>query len=315
MDPQQEQVFRSYAWSYFSFHADQRMKTFNFFLIVAGLLANGIVTLLKDGNNPWLTTPFGLALMFLCFLFWRLDRRNHTLVRNGEGAIKYLDSLHEFADSEGVPHPLRIFERDDYLTSRQPRSVFRLKGHFSYSQVIKYVYGLFAALGLLLLLASFLPHQAGPAQAKAGRTSGTLNPSQPATSQKELLAGAKAPVPPLTAVHIVHVNSADNPLGEDITDGQITTTSSYGGAWLQILTTEEGYGENEVATLQSSIKGTNTLKKPLPDVPGQTATGWQLTWQFKPCAGGQFLFSAESQVGIAKHSAMLNVKPAAHVTP
>lgn len=43
MDTQKETMFRTYAWSYFAYHADQRMKTFNFFLIVAGLFAGALL--------------------------------------------------------------------------------------------------------------------------------------------------------------------------------------------------------------------------------------------------------------------------------
>ena len=161
MEPAKEQIFRTYAWAYFSFHADQRMKTFNFFLIVAGLLAGGIVTLMRDSDNPWIVAPLGFALSLLCLLFWRLDQRNHVLVRNGEAAIKFLDSQHDLPTSEGVPHVLCIFEHDDFNRRGESRSLFR-KGYFSYSQVIRYVYGLFACLGIFFAVVPFLPTKQPP---------------------------------------------------------------------------------------------------------------------------------------------------------
>jgi hypothetical protein len=154
MEPAKEEIFRTYAWAYFSFHADQRMKTFNFFLIVSGLVAGGIVTLLRDGGNPWIVAPLGLALSMLCLLFWRLDQRNHVLVRNGEAALKFLDSQHDLPLSDGTPHVLCIFERDDFNRRGESRSLFR-KGYFSYSQVIRCVYGLFACLGLFFAVVPF----------------------------------------------------------------------------------------------------------------------------------------------------------------
>jgi hypothetical protein len=154
MDTEKEEIFRTYAWAYFSFHADQRMKTFNFFLIVAGLISGGIVTLMRDSGNPWIVAPLGLALIMLCLLFWRLDQRNHVLVRNGEAAIKFLDSQHHLTADDGTPHVLCIFEHDDFERRREPRSLFR-KGYFSYSQVIRYVYCLFACLGLFFSVVPF----------------------------------------------------------------------------------------------------------------------------------------------------------------
>jgi hypothetical protein len=163
MDPAQEQIFRTYAWAYFSFHADQRMKTFNFFLIVAGLVSGGIVTLMRDSGNPWIVAPLGLALSMLCLLFWRLDQRNHVLVRNGEAALKFLDSQHNLPADDGTPHVLCIFERDDFKRRGESRSLFR-KGYFSYSQVIRYVYSLFAGLGLFFSVVPFFITKPAPTQ-------------------------------------------------------------------------------------------------------------------------------------------------------
>jgi hypothetical protein len=68
-------IFREYAWSYFSFHADQRTKTFNFFLIAAGLLVGSGVTVMNQNVKPLLVPPLGLGLILLSSLFWLLDRR------------------------------------------------------------------------------------------------------------------------------------------------------------------------------------------------------------------------------------------------
>src|SRR4051812_49073283 len=47
-----------YAWKWFDLHAKQRMTLFNYFLIVAGILANGILLTLKDPGNP--ASPAGV---------------------------------------------------------------------------------------------------------------------------------------------------------------------------------------------------------------------------------------------------------------
>jgi hypothetical protein len=87
MDSSKETMFRTYAWSYFAYHADQRMKTFNFFLIVAGLLAGGITTLLRDGGDWRWVSLLGGVLTVLSLVFWKIDHRNKQLVRNGEAAL------------------------------------------------------------------------------------------------------------------------------------------------------------------------------------------------------------------------------------
>ena len=127
MDPIKERLLRDYAWAYFSFHADQRMKTFNFFIILAGLVSGGIVTLMRDNGNPWIVAPLGLALSILCLLFWRLDQRNHVLVRNGEAAVKFLDSQTGLATSDGTPHVF-AFSSVTTLIGRKNHVHFSVRG-------------------------------------------------------------------------------------------------------------------------------------------------------------------------------------------
>jgi hypothetical protein len=152
MDQKKEVMFRTYAWAYFAYHADQRMKTFNFFLIVAGLSAGGITSLLRDGGNPRWICPLGVMLTLLSLIFLKIDQRNKQLCRNGEAALKYLDSLHGHPSQSGKPHVLAIFDRDDFHTK---------SSHFSYSKCLGLVFWLFALLGVFFAVGCFFitkPH-------------------------------------------------------------------------------------------------------------------------------------------------------------
>jgi hypothetical protein len=164
VNPEEEEIFRKYAWDYFEYHADQRMKTFNFFIVMAGLLAGGITSLLKDGGSPWWITPLGILLFILSIVFWKLDQRNRMLVRNGEAAIRYLDSLHQLPNDEGgVPHILKIFERDDYICQRIP--IFPLtKARLSYTKSLAIVFALFAFFGIFFAVGCFFIPAKAPAE-------------------------------------------------------------------------------------------------------------------------------------------------------
>lgn len=147
MEPPEETILRTYAWAYFSYHADQRMKTFNFFFVGAGFLAAGISTLVREKEMAGWASPLGFVLFGLSLVFWKIDQRNRMLVRNGEAAIKYLDSLREYpACSEG-PHVMRIFDRDDYNMDNSKKFPLS-EGVFSYSKCLGVVYFLFALLGI-----------------------------------------------------------------------------------------------------------------------------------------------------------------------
>lgn len=117
----------------------------------------------------------------------------------------------------------------------------------------------------------------------------------------------KGPAPALRAVHITHVNSADDPQGEDADDNTITTTRTYAGDWLDVRTTEDGYGTNEHGKLNST-DGKLKSKDGIVDSSGNVV-GWKLVWEFtKPWSGGRFVLSADSINGGQEKSTYLIIK-------
>lgn len=81
----------SYAWKYFSFHARQRTLMLNFFLIVVGIIANGVALVVRfDLNAAFLIALLVVgALVALAFYF--LDRRNVQLLGMGEEVLRKLE--------------------------------------------------------------------------------------------------------------------------------------------------------------------------------------------------------------------------------
>ena len=137
---------RDYAWKYFEFHAEQRMKTFHFFLLMAGGLIAGFVS--KVGDQKEVAGALGFLLAFLSFVFGKLEMRNRELVKNGEAALKHLDNLERLNDAEGQPNPLKLFARDDLTTRQFPNEKNIIKASFAYSTVLALVFWVLALLGL-----------------------------------------------------------------------------------------------------------------------------------------------------------------------
>ena len=117
----------------------------------------------------------------------------------------------------------------------------------------------------------------------------------------------KGPAPALRAVHITHVSSADDAQGEDADDNTISTTKTYAGDWLDVRTTEDGYGKNEHGKLNGS-DGKLKSKDGIVDSSGNVV-GWKLVWEFtKPWSGGRFVFTADSANGGQEKSTYLIIK-------
>lgn len=96
------QVQFDYAWKWFCFHADQRIKMFNYMLIVFGIFAAGVVNALHN------QVPKG-AIAGLCFfaaalavIFTRLDLRNRDLVWLGEDVLMDLERKTIFGDGNKI---------------------------------------------------------------------------------------------------------------------------------------------------------------------------------------------------------------------
>lgn len=159
MDDTQKNRLRGYAWKYFEFHAEQRLKTFYLYLILVAANIGAFSAALNAALNVvdnirWLSI-YGFLLFFLSVVFGKLDHRNKELVRNGEEALKHLDELEELSDSEDEPNILKIFAHDDFILKRKKAdSVLRIP--ITYSIFLKIVFRVLGSLGLAVSIACLI---------------------------------------------------------------------------------------------------------------------------------------------------------------
>src|SRR5712675_1762294 len=156
MDAVTRHRLRDYAWKYFEFHADQRMKTFYFFLLISGSIIAGFVS--KAGSQNDVASVLGFLLTFICAVFEKLERRNRELVKAGEAALKRLDCYEGLQEVDGKPNPIRFFDYDDSTTNQFPKEPNILKASLSYTMVLRCVFGGLGILGLGAGLICLSPH-------------------------------------------------------------------------------------------------------------------------------------------------------------
>ncbi|PNY35782.1 hypothetical protein [Rhodopirellula sp. MGV] len=119
MNSNERTELRQYAWAYFDRHAEQRLKTFNFYLVLAGAVIAGVMTFKNDFAQAW---PLLFLLAFVSFVFWKLDCRNRVLTKHSEEALKTLEDAMDLADEcDGVPHRCKLFRREEYESSKSLR--------------------------------------------------------------------------------------------------------------------------------------------------------------------------------------------------
>ena len=155
--PDLQDVFRESAWRHFAIHAEQRLKMFQFYITISTALLGGGVLLIRTDQNAIALVLLSFLASFFSFVFWKLEFRTRTLVRNAEDAIKYLDHSYDLPDVDGQPSPLKLFARDDFRTqSNKRRSAL---SHFSYHKCFVMVFaviGILGALGMVYGLSEIL---------------------------------------------------------------------------------------------------------------------------------------------------------------
>ena len=80
-----------YAWKWFNFHADQRVKMFNYMFVGLGLFATALVGLLGKGLPSIVPATLCFVAGLLALIFFLLDMRNQYLVQLGEDVLFELE--------------------------------------------------------------------------------------------------------------------------------------------------------------------------------------------------------------------------------
>jgi Flp pilus assembly protein TadB len=80
-----------YAWKWFSYHADQRVKMFNFMLVALGIFAAAIVSAITYHMAHRATAILCFVAGILALVFGFLDMRNRNLVLLGEEVLMALE--------------------------------------------------------------------------------------------------------------------------------------------------------------------------------------------------------------------------------
>ncbi|HEY2560047.1 MAG TPA: hypothetical protein VGI48_10105 [Caldimonas sp.] len=96
-----EKVRFDYAWKWFSFHAEQRTKMFNFMLIGLGIFATGVASAIEK-HFRLEAAVLASAAALIAIGFRLLDRRNRQLYQVGLDVLIDLEQRRLFVGQEGI---------------------------------------------------------------------------------------------------------------------------------------------------------------------------------------------------------------------
>ena len=127
-------VANDLAIKWFEIHADQRLKVFNFFLLIAGFCIGGFFTALQ-AQNYLAACIVSTVLVCVAYCFKQLDRRTAQLTKLAEDHLSHsLTVLGNQIGSETV----------NFVTRAENKN-----GLWSYRQCFNFLFWLFGILGSL----------------------------------------------------------------------------------------------------------------------------------------------------------------------
>lgn len=84
-----DKIANEHAWKYFELHAQQRITVFNFYIAIIGLLISGVGVSMQQGDKYiYLCSIAGGFMVFISFIFWKLDQRTSMLIKNSEYVLR-----------------------------------------------------------------------------------------------------------------------------------------------------------------------------------------------------------------------------------
>jgi hypothetical protein len=175
-----------YAWKWFAFHADQRVKMFNFMLVATGFFAAAVAS--TYDKSPAVARALSVAAAIVSLIFTRLDRRNQDLVWLGEDVLVELERRMIFGRGatiegrDGRSTPFGILWAQARSERDHPPTVIQAYWRGRHRLWLRRIGYLIAALfivlagltGLRLRPATAPPETAAPATALGAARSGPL---------------------------------------------------------------------------------------------------------------------------------------------
>jgi phosphoglycolate phosphatase-like HAD superfamily hydrolase len=91
-----------YAWKWFNYHADQRIKMFNYMLVGLGLFATAIVGTLDKHLPIWVPIALCFLAGIIALIFSRIDVRNQYLLQLSEEVLTELERSQIFGRNNWI---------------------------------------------------------------------------------------------------------------------------------------------------------------------------------------------------------------------
>lgn len=110
---------REFVWDHFKFNAEQRLRGFNFFVLLSIFADGGVFTAIEKGISPASRVLLGFFTALLAVVFWLVDARSRQLLNLTIPALKEIEST--------FPESYRLFAIDAMKQGKVVRYTFAIR--------------------------------------------------------------------------------------------------------------------------------------------------------------------------------------------
>ena len=95
---------QQYLCDHYRFNAEQRLKAFNFFVVLSMFADGGVFTAVEKGFHPLILVLLGGFVVIVSAVFWVMDLRSRALLNLAVPGLRAIE--------QQLPEPARVFSRD-----------------------------------------------------------------------------------------------------------------------------------------------------------------------------------------------------------
>ncbi|MBB5211323.1 hypothetical protein [Microbulbifer hydrolyticus] len=135
---------QQYLCEHYRFNAEQRLKAFNFFVVLSMFADGGVFTAVEKGFHPLILVLLGGFVVIVSCVFWVMDLRSRELLNLAVPGLRAIE--------QDLPEEARVFSRDLRTQHRFIRYTFAIRalilGQFLCGSAVV-TYGTLSAFGVL----------------------------------------------------------------------------------------------------------------------------------------------------------------------
>ncbi|WP_226703694.1 hypothetical protein [Microbulbifer elongatus] len=110
---------QQYLCDHYRFNAEQRLKAFNFFVVLSMFADGGVFTAVEKGFHPLILILLGGFVVIVSAVFWVMDLRSRELLSLAVPGLRAIE--------QELPESARVFSRDLHTQHRFIRYTFAIR--------------------------------------------------------------------------------------------------------------------------------------------------------------------------------------------